>query len=225
MLSKLLGSSVVVIGLLLAGPQEASAQVINACVNSTTGLLFVVAANANCPPASSGATWTKISWSTGTTSGTPGLPAGADFQCAPQTPVSHQLLQFSSQSQGPLSLNPGSPLSFGTAIGVGSSPFTNVLLQPGFYQVHLSGHFPSALAFGISAALNNPPTFDIVATWNSANAQATNPDPAVQPLFDLVGGDRFISVGQPNITLSLAPFTFAAQGTGSFCELVITKLQ
>ena len=62
MLSKLLGSSVVVIGLLLAGPQRASADVVYACVNTTTGLLYVVSATTNCPPPSSGATWIKINW-------------------------------------------------------------------------------------------------------------------------------------------------------------------
>jgi hypothetical protein len=72
MLSKLLGSSVVVIGLLLMGPQKASADVVFACVNSTTGLLYIVSATTNCPPPSSGATWTKISWNTTATPGTPG---------------------------------------------------------------------------------------------------------------------------------------------------------
>jgi len=62
MLSKLLGSSVVVIGLLLAGPQRASADVVYACVNTTTGLLYVVGATTNCPPPTSGATWIKINW-------------------------------------------------------------------------------------------------------------------------------------------------------------------
>jgi hypothetical protein len=63
MLSKLLGcGGVAVIGLLLAGPQKASADVVFACVNTTTGLLYVVSATTNCPPASSGATWIKINW-------------------------------------------------------------------------------------------------------------------------------------------------------------------
>jgi hypothetical protein len=52
-----------VIGLLLlVGPQKASAETIFACVNTTTGLLQVVAATKNCPPASSGFTWIKINW-------------------------------------------------------------------------------------------------------------------------------------------------------------------
>jgi hypothetical protein len=47
---------------LVLAPRSADAQTFFACVNSTTGLLYVVAANANCPPASSGFSWTKISW-------------------------------------------------------------------------------------------------------------------------------------------------------------------
>jgi hypothetical protein len=61
MFSKLLLASVAAIGLLLAGPQKASAQTIFACVSSI-GNIVIVAANANCPPAGGGPTWTKISW-------------------------------------------------------------------------------------------------------------------------------------------------------------------
>ena len=72
MFSKVLLASVATIGLLLAGPQKASAQTIFACVNSTTGLIKVVAATDNCPPASSGATWNKISWNATASGGMPG---------------------------------------------------------------------------------------------------------------------------------------------------------
>jgi hypothetical protein len=61
MFSKLLLASVATIGLLLAGPQKAGAKVIYACVSSI-GNIVIVAANANCPPAAGGPTWTKISW-------------------------------------------------------------------------------------------------------------------------------------------------------------------
>jgi hypothetical protein len=67
MFSKLLLASVASIGLLLAGPQKASAQTIFACVNPTTGLIQVVAANATCPPS-----WNKISWNATSSSTSPG---------------------------------------------------------------------------------------------------------------------------------------------------------
>ena len=61
MFSKLLLASVASIGLLLAGPQKASAQTIFACVSSI-GNIVIVAANTNCPLAAGGPTRTKISW-------------------------------------------------------------------------------------------------------------------------------------------------------------------
>jgi hypothetical protein len=67
MFSKLLLAGVAAIGLLLAGPQKASAQTVFACVNPTTGLIQVVAQNATCPP-----NWNKISWNATTSGGTPG---------------------------------------------------------------------------------------------------------------------------------------------------------
>ena len=60
-MSKLLLATVAAIGLLLAGPQKASAQVIYAC-GSSIGSIVIVAANAACPPSAGGPTWTKISW-------------------------------------------------------------------------------------------------------------------------------------------------------------------
>ena len=77
-MKKLLIASVAVIGLLLAGPQKASAEVIYACV-STIGNIAVVTANANCPPAVGGTTWTKISLST--SAGAGGALAASNFQC------------------------------------------------------------------------------------------------------------------------------------------------
>jgi hypothetical protein len=61
-----------VIGLLFAGPQKASADQVFACVNSTTGLLYIVSATTNCPPPGSGYTWNKISWNTTAGQGMPG---------------------------------------------------------------------------------------------------------------------------------------------------------
>jgi hypothetical protein len=43
--------------LLISMPQKASAQIIYACTNNVNGLLYIVAANATCPP-----NWTLLSW-------------------------------------------------------------------------------------------------------------------------------------------------------------------
>jgi hypothetical protein len=117
MFSKLLLASVATIGLLLAGPQKASAQTISACVNSATGLLYVVAANTSCPPSSGNVTWTKITL--GTTSG--GALAGADYQCVEkQTIPAGGALNFLS-----------SGFSFGSAISTSGSTFGSFVLQAG----------------------------------------------------------------------------------------------
>ena len=62
MFSKVLLASVAAIGLLLAGPQKASAQTIFACVSSIGSIVIEPTANAPCPPSAGGPTWTKISW-------------------------------------------------------------------------------------------------------------------------------------------------------------------
>ena len=62
MSQKLLLASVATIGLLLAGPQKASAEVIYACVNPIGNIAIVASANASCPPNVGSATWVKINW-------------------------------------------------------------------------------------------------------------------------------------------------------------------
>ena len=133
MLSKLLGSSVVVVGLLLAGPQKASADVVYACVNTTTGLLYIVSATTNCPTPSSGYTWIKINWNA-TAGGqapnvsyTPGLVVSdPNIAICTVVNVSAQALtvhteQFNSQhtlrGEGTTTLQPGNATSVGSGGG------------------------------------------------------------------------------------------------------------
>ena len=129
MFSKLLLASAT-IGLLLAGPQKASAQVVHACVNSI-GNVVVVAANANCPPNVGSSTWTKTTLST-----TPGLLAGRAFQCVFQQTIA---------PGGSLSFIPSlSGVNFGSSISTtGTPPFNTITLQPGIYSINLSPFFSS----------------------------------------------------------------------------------
>jgi hypothetical protein len=137
MFSKLLLAGVAAIGLLLAGPQKASAQTVFACVNPTTGLIQVVAQNATCPP-----NWNKITLST-----TPGALAGAAYQCADQT-ISAGVALFFSPSL--------SNINFGGAISiVGTPPWNSFLLQAGIYQIHFSGGFTTSASNLISALVGN----------------------------------------------------------------------
>src|SRR3974390_2490242 len=126
--SKLLLASVAAIGLLLAGPQKASAQVIYACVNSIGNIVAVAGPNAPCPPNVGSATWTKT-----TLSQTSGVFAGAAYQCVVQTTAANSAILFSPSL---------SDINFGSAISTtGTPPWSSFLLQPGIYQIHLSGGF------------------------------------------------------------------------------------
>jgi hypothetical protein len=87
----------------------------------------------------------------------------------------------------------------------------------------LSGHqllFP-ANPFTLSATLNAV----AAAQWVVTPISPTSTDH-----WDIVGGDRLISVGQPNSSLQIVTSATivvelnAGSDTG-FCELVITKLQ
>jgi hypothetical protein len=187
-----------VIGLILAGPQKASAQTISACVNSVTGLLYVVAANANCPPSSGNVTWTKTTLST-----TPGVLAGAAFQCAQlSTPGQGGPIPFIASLSG---------VNFGSAISTtGMAPWFSFLLQTGVYQVHFSA--------GLSSQSN---IMQINANLNETSV------PAIWYPFapNVIVGDRLISVSQPNTTLSLILVAMQQASPAPACELIITKIQ
>jgi len=185
MFSKLLLASAT-IGLLLAGPQKASAQVVYACV-TPIGNISIVAANANClSPA------TKITLST-----TPGVLAGAAYQCAAQ----------SITADTPILFEPSlSDINFGSAISPsGTAPGSSFLLQPGIYQIHFSGGFTTSSSNLISAIV-------------SASSQAG------WYVFDggVIVGDRLISVSQVNTTLKMVPNLAATLAPA--CQLVITRL-
>jgi hypothetical protein len=125
MLSKLLGSSVVVIGLLLAGPQKASADVVYACVNSTTGLLYIVSATTNCPPPSSGYTWTKISWNTTSTTAQPG-PTNLLFPFVTSQAGFDTAIAISNTSADPFSTATQTGTCTLSVYSTGTTPITSV---------------------------------------------------------------------------------------------------
>jgi hypothetical protein len=138
MLSKLLVSSVAVIGLLLMGPQKASADVVFACVNTTTGLIYIVSATTNCPPPTSGATWIKINWNA-TAGGqasnvryTPNVSnnTGAEVICSyinvSAQPRTVTMERFNNQGQSQFSntvtsVPPGQGNTFGTGTNTGGA--------------------------------------------------------------------------------------------------------
>jgi hypothetical protein len=209
MFSKLLLASIATIGLLLTGPQKASAQVVYACVSSI-GNIAIVAANANCPPAVGGATWTKISWNA-TTSGGGGALAAGNFQCT------------IGNSYGPgvaFNFTPDT-VSFGSGISTPATPpFSTFMLQKGTYQINLSG-----IKFSPSAA-TPANVVSIVANLNNAFTTTSWPFQisATPGTFEIVGGERLVSVGSNNTTLQFIQDSNSEVNSGN-CWLVITRLQ
>jgi hypothetical protein len=185
-------AALAVIGLLLlVGPQKANAQTIFTCVNPTTGLIQVVAQNATCPP-----NWNKTTLST-----TPGVLAGAAFQCTNQTVLANGPLAFVASL---------SNINFGSAISPGQTPpSTSFLLQPGIYQIHFSGEFTTSSSNLISALVAG----ESQAGWYAFGGGSN-------PIFV---GDRLISVSLPNTVFGLVSNLGATVAPA--CELVITKLQ
>ena len=180
MFSKLLLASVATIGLLLAGPQKASAQVIYACVNSIGNIVAVAGPNAPCPPNVGSATWTKT-----TLSQTSGVLAGAAYQCAAQSIVGNFAIFFTPSL---------SNINFGSAISTTvTPPWSSFLLQPGIYQIHFSGGFTTSGSNIISAIVGGSSQ----AGWYVFDG-------------GVIVGDRLISVSQPNTTLSMVPNLDAA---------------
>ena len=191
-----------VVALALA-PISAQGQQIFACVNNSSGTIHIVDQNTPCQ-----SNEMLLNWS----GGPGGVLAGAGLVCTFETFLTGpgQPLQFS-----------GAGVFFGSGISLGlASP----VLQQGIYQIHLSGgRFTLAapnLFPTISATLNNS-SFGL--PWLTAPSGLGSPVPQV----DIVGGDRLISVGQPNTVLNFIVESVQAAfplGQGP-CSLVITKLQ
>jgi len=194
---------------LALAPRGADAQQIFACVNNSSGTIHIVGQNVACQNNE-----VSLKWS----SGLGGVPAASSFFCRQQQIVS-QPLSFTS------SFHFAQGVSFGSGISTLGSTFDTILLQQGIYQIHLSGsRFGTDAAFGprfptIYGVVNGVfvPEWSTTVSANSAGIDATR--------FDIVGGDRLISVG-PNTTFQLFIDMFGpSEISADSCSLIITKLQ
>src|SRR6516165_1145685 len=171
MCSKLLLASVAIIGLLLAGPQKASAQVLNACVTSIGNISILAGPNSPC----SGGTKTTLST-------TPGAVAARLYDCGTQSVAVNGNVSFIDSGIG-----------FGTTLPTGTTSFTSFLLQPGFYQAHLSISFvqsndPSPQVFKLNGWLipsAGPLSGDRLFSVTTANTSAT---------LELFGGSSAVEI-------------------------------
>jgi hypothetical protein len=130
-------------------------------------------------------------------------------------------------------LNPGDPLLFiSTSHAAGSFILTNqetissFVLQPGLYQIHLSGSnltAPTGAVLGSILPVLNPNN-DSALPWTTIPNGGTNSGNGA-PLTNIEGGDRFLFVDTPNTTLQIKNVGFGPITTGgSRCELIITLI-
>jgi hypothetical protein len=131
------------------------AQQIFACVNNNSGAVKMVS-NATC---NNNEKLVNVG----------GALAGADYQCVPSQPISPDDT-FSFSSTG---------VSFGSGISTAGGAFTSFALQPGIYQIHLSGT-QFTLMFG--------ETFQISARLNGINVTSWfYTSISNSPIVDIVG--------------------------------------
>jgi hypothetical protein len=192
-----------VVALALA-PISAHAQQIFACVNNSSGTIHIVAQNTPCQNNEMSLAWSA---------GPGGVLAASDYQCV--AGQFFEALSFQLSSTG---------VSFGSGIGTTGSQFSSFVLQPGIYQFHLSGtqfatpQTPNFVTFAfITARLSSGSVITDVAFWTDTLTPNNG-------FVDLVGGDRLVSVGQPNTALQFL-YTGPQSVQVSICELVITRLQ
>ena len=130
-------------------------------------------------------------------------------------------------------LNPGDPLQFistshaaGSFIFTGQATITSFVLQPGLYQIHLSGSnltAPTGAVRGSILPVLNPHNDDAL-PWTTIPNGGTNSSNGT-PLTNIEGGDRFLFVTAPNTTLQIQNVGSGPITTGgSRCELIITLL-
>jgi len=205
---------VVALGL---APISAQGQQIFACVNNSDGTTRIVAQNVTCRNNE-----TKLVWNVAGPSGPIG-PVGPTGATGPQGPAGG-VLALSSYTCSPdqlipflSSINFGSNgISLGSGISTMGVQFNSIVLQPGIYQIQLSG----------TGFTNQSNSVAFIVPYLNGSANAAIAWPTVLGLsggFNVVGGAHLVQVTQLNTTLQ---FQFASDGntTGS-CELIITRLQ
>jgi hypothetical protein len=177
-----------VIGLLLAGPQKASADQVFACVNSTTGLLYIVSATTNCPPPSSGATWNKISWNTTAGQSSPGTNLLFPFVLSQPNGLD-TTIAISNTSADPFNTANQTGTCTLSVYSTGTTPatFTTPSIAPGTtFNKLLSDITPSAegyvfasctfsYAHGLALIFNATPPLSILSTYLALVVQTPRP--------------------------------------------------
>ncbi len=225
-------------GVIFIGSQamaQAPGGQIFACVNDVTGAVRIVAQNTTCR-----ALERLVVWNVAGPQG-PAGPAGAQGPAGPQGPQgTGGLVQSVSEFEcaaSPNTMNIGDPYVFvGTSDNAGSpvstvaganGGITSFVLQPGLYQIHLSGFNLTGLQFStafLTPALN--PADDTPTPWVARSNGLTDANiGSGTPLLDIGGGDRFLQVVHPNAVLQIQNGGLGPVTTDQLiCVLIITKL-
>jgi hypothetical protein len=195
---------IVALGLMTPTGRASAQNQVFGCANLKSGSIKVVASNASC-----GNNEQSIVLG--------GALAGADYQCVQGTVAPGAAYTFT----------PSSPsASFGSAISPTTGQFSSVGLQQGIYQIHLSGYGfflqqPSSLSPVIEPILDMKPD---ISSW----LLLQTPVGSNNQVFEILGGERLLSVGSNNSILQflhIPPSNQSQAITSGNCELVITKLQ
>ena len=223
MLRKLLLSGLAVTGLLLAGPQKASAQTVFACVSSAANSPIIIepTANAPCPPSAGGQTWTKVTLST-----TPGALGASQFSCVAGTILTNDGALAGSAG----TYNTG--VTFGSGINYTPNGLT-FMLQPGIYLVELS--VPSVLmTFAPNSGISFP-SFTVTMLENNTFFDSFIGSSAVVPVTASisqasvpVNGSVLLQITVPN-TVFFFGVQFSVLATSTFlpfgCKITFTRLR
>jgi hypothetical protein len=221
MLSKLFLATVATIGLLLAGPQKASAQVVHACVSSAANSPIIIepTADAPCPPSAGGTTWTKV-----TLSQTPGAIGASAFSC--NIKGGNDLTNGGSLTGSAGNFIPG--ISFGSGISYNNG--TTFLLQPGTYLVQLS--VPDVFLQYQAQPGGQTATFRVRLTVNGIDSAlfdvpgSINTIPNSVSAFVAVNGNQLFNFLGANTVIGFnVIFNTDRATTSGGCQIVFTQLQ
>jgi len=211
---------------------QAPAQIF-ACVNSANGSVRIVAQNTTCRRRKHLVVWNVV--------GPQGMagPAGPVGPAGAQGPQGSGLVQgvnefICASSSNTMNVNDpylfiGPTRSIGASVGPHPGPNGGVdgfLLQPGLYQIHLSGFDLTGLQFKrqfMIPVLN--PNDDMPQAWIASPSGIDDPNIGNgTPLLNIAGGDRLLQVVHPNTTLQIQNGGLGTVTTEMLnCNLIITQ--
>jgi hypothetical protein len=196
---------------------QAPAQIFS-CVNNAIGAVKIIAQNTTCLPSEHLVTWNVVGPQGPVGSAGPAGPAGPQGPAGTVLAVSEFQLVAGAYSDLQQFIFSSTGNNFGSGISTAGGQFSSIVVQPGIYQIHLSGgpfDTSSADTFSIVTGNLNGNNF----TFWVVQEHVASPS--------IIGGDRLVMVSQPNSLLTFGNFGIGTLTTrnDSPVELIITRLQ